>query len=107
MPSRGSRLHTVIRLSVALLMGLGLAFLPFSTRNWSESGTVGILRGGINFLAIPGIVVGMIVAGNVHLMSLWVVNISNGGFYSWISYLILRAWAKRRTKVLASKGEPR
>jgi len=87
----------IIRLSVALFVGLGLALLPNITRNWPESGTFGVLRVAINSLAFPGIVVGMIVAGNVHFISRWVLNASNVLFYSWASYLILRAWAKRRT----------
>jgi hypothetical protein len=74
-----------------------LALLPRVARNWPESGTFAVLRTGVNCLAIPGIVLGMITTGNVHLMSLWVLDAGNVVFYSGTSYLILGAWAKRRT----------
>jgi hypothetical protein len=99
-------LLSVISLCVALLVGTGLAFLPLSTRNWPESGASGVLRAAINCLAIPGIVVATVVAGNVHLMSLWVLDVSNVVFYSAISFFIVRAWTKHRARVPDSKDRP-
>jgi hypothetical protein len=98
-------LHTVM-MCVAILGGVGLAFVPGMTRNWPESGPFGVLRTGINSLSLPGIVVGMIIAGDVHLISKWVLYASNVVFYSGAVYLILRAWARRRTADRGSEDWP-
>jgi hypothetical protein len=100
--------QTVTRLCFALLVGFGFAFLPTLTRNWPESGALSLLGAVIRSLLLPGVIVGMIVsAGNVHLMSQWILDASNVILYSGVSYLILRARAKRGAGVPDSKDGPR
>ena len=85
----GNHLHTLVRLSVALSVGLALAFLPNVTRNWLESGTLSSSGSAIRMLLLPGVMVAMIVARSAHDISPWVVDASDVAFYAWVSYLIV------------------
>jgi hypothetical protein len=86
------------RLLGALAIGGTVAFLPRMTSNLPESGIVGSLRLGIECLALPGALIGLIAYHNVHAMSIWIVEATNVILYSGLFYFLLATWAKHETK---------
>ena len=85
---------TILRLLGALLIGCAVAFLPRMTSDLPESGILGWLKLGIAWLGLPGLILNLIIAGNVHLGALWIINSVNVVVYSVCVYCLLRRWAK-------------
>lgn len=50
--------------------------------------------GGAALLLVPGFIVGMIVANNIHDFSPWVVALANFGFYFGGSCVVWHIWRK-------------
>jgi hypothetical protein len=90
-----------VRVVGALIAGGAIAFLPYAVRNLSESGIVGLLKLGITYLGLPGVVVSIVLAGNVHLGSLWIINAANMVFYFGLTYYLLTLCAKPRIRLSA------
>ena len=47
-------------------------------------------------LLLPGMVIGVMVSGNIHVTDTWVVALGNFVFYFGVAYFILRGIAKRK-----------
>lgn len=80
----------ITRLLLAFVIGCAVAILPNVTANWPESGFAGLLKGGIQWLLMPGVVLVMILYRNVHNYSLWVLEVTNVVFYSWLAYYLMK-----------------
>jgi|SRR4051812_29035513 hypothetical protein len=86
------------RALVALVVGWTLAMLPRFTSDLNEYGVVGLLKLGIQCLMLPGAVLGMLVAGNIHGVSILLVETTNAVFYSGLLYALLTALRRRKAK---------
>ena len=59
------------------------------TSDLPESGILGWLKLGIAWLGLPGLILNLIIAGNVHLGALWIINSVNVVVYSVCVYCLL------------------
>jgi Flp pilus assembly protein TadB len=66
------------------------------TSDLPESGILGSLKWGITCLGAPGVVVSLVMAGNVHFVTLWVINAVNVVVYSGLVYFLLTLRARRK-----------
>jgi hypothetical protein len=93
------------RVLAALIIACLIAFAPWATQSEYPAGP-GILAWiqlGIACLAIPGLLVNLIVSGNVHNGALWVVHLGNVLFYFCVTYYML---AKRASRKEANRVSP-
>ncbi len=91
----------ILELAIMLVSGSVLGFLPMALLGMapSDSATINALQWGPTFIMLPGFVVGMITArGRIDDISLWVAGSADFIFYSLLSYLVIKAWKKRRTR---------
>jgi hypothetical protein len=73
------------RLAIGLLVGTAITAVPWLVSKLDYEGLWPI-----NFLLLPGTIVGMIGSGgNVHLISLYVLNTSNVIAYALLTYWLL------------------
>ncbi len=49
---------------------------------------------------IPGLVVGYVISGNIHVAQTWIVALANFGFYYGVAYLAQGLWLRLRPKPL-------
>src|SRR5690348_9991249 len=91
-----SRLRQVGRLLVPLGIGCTVAFVPRMTGDLDGRGTVGFIKLGFQYLALPGTVVALLVSRNAHDYSFWLVDAVDALFYSSLFYFLLLAWARQR-----------
>ncbi len=89
------------RLIASLLVGLALAFLTWvMIDDHADPRITGIgfeyLGEVIMILLLPGMFAGVMVSGNIHVASTWIVALGNFIFYFGVVYLILTVREKRK-----------
>jgi hypothetical protein len=53
----------------------------------------------LSFSMIVGTLVATVFAGgSIHAVNLWIICLVDAAFYSWLTYLVLGFWEKRRAK---------
>jgi hypothetical protein len=85
-----------VRMLGALALGCFVAFLPRMTSNLPESGILGSLKLGITWLGAPGLILNLVIAGNVHFVTLWIIDLVNVVVYSGLVYCLLRRRSKHK-----------
>jgi hypothetical protein len=77
------------RLIISLLCASIIAFSFEINVRFPADGILGWLEILIACLSMPGLLVSIVVAGNVHLGKLWVAYLANGVFYFGLIYFVL------------------
>jgi hypothetical protein len=90
-----SRLHTEMkRYLIQMLVGLGAAALTVGLPYLAWVGA-----GAVIFCLIPGMLVAIILTGNVHAWPTWMAALGNFLFYFLVTHLVTVLWAKLRIKL--------
>lgn len=102
--SRRGKSALVIALIVASFMGLYTLWaieqpeLPGNT-------VVYFFQQFLDYLILPGIIVGVIANASVHLASRWILAGTNFLVYFALAYAVVRYWARRKAKLAAPRPE--
>jgi hypothetical protein len=97
------------KLFYSCLIGCAIGFAPllyfasFQARHPIEIGEV--TRHILSFSALPGALVAMVFSGGiVHGANLWIICVVDAALYSWLMYLLLSLWEKRKARSRRDDG---
>jgi hypothetical protein len=107
---RGSRLggSLVVGLAFAFLTWLIIGDHPYHRGDHPFEPTgIGFVYLGevIMILLLPGMFAAVMVSGNIHIASTWIVALGNFVFYFGVVYLILANREKRKAKLHTALGD--
>jgi hypothetical protein len=91
----------IIRLITSMLVGVAVAFLTWAVvgNDFPPHLKVSEFLGwAFSVLLLPGMIAGIIISGNVHIASPWVMTLCNFLFYFAVTYFLIGILVKRRTK---------